>query len=437
MYGETSAALRHALAELLRHPRIAKPHGTIHDIRHAPEHQAHRDDVALATRYRHTVLGWCYQTSRILAPIHLPNTGPAFDLHEQLHVAYATSHLAPGAPTIDELTTPHHSPVIERWRQAARAAVLAEADYNHGIAPGAHSNAEALVILTDIAEATCALAALERWHRPLPVWPTLTDTPRLAHRAKFAILYANQHTTDHTVDHRGHQDTPPLELVTDTPRHGIAGVLAAEHNLLVHLTRHFPDATALRLVLDSQHLVSTVATRHLPHHLDDLANHWNTRAALYRTLTKAARDLGGHIGHGAPTASEVAALAHRLRHLEPDASLTARDAHRLDDTFAHLDARIAATLQTGARERLYFQRTTLPRINTAALGIIKPPRTRYTTLETENSQLLTLAASELTPPRQRAQTATRTLEPEHGRDELRTQLNHRLRRSDNPNAFQL
>lgn len=400
MYGESSMALRDAIADLLHQRRIATPHADPVEILQAPQFQDYRDDITLITRYRHAVLGWCLQTSRIAAKWSPTQTigsttyGAAYGLHEQLLVAFALS--AAGSPSMRELTTSSPHRVVELWRQAARAAVLAEADFNTTLTPGTLGTSECFVILQDVAEITRAMVMLERRYRALPGWPELTDTPRLARHAASASLFARPHSTGYSVDHRGQNDA--LELVSVDTHSGIAGVLAAEHNLHIHLRRHFPTAIALRLVLDSQRALSATAATLLLDRQPDLEQRWTTRAQTYRLLTSHARTLGGLVGHDAPFAEEATALAACLRHLQ-DAPLTDRGATQLDELFKRIDAGILRTLRAGANERLYFQRVTLPRIDTASPGVVRQTRTRYAPLGTVHSDLLGLAATRLTPPR--------------------------------------
>lgn len=97
---------------------------------------------------------------------------------------------------------------------------------------------------------------------------------------------SNEEDFDFTVDLRGWKPTPRLIDGPGLP--GIAGVLQAQHNLLVHLTT-FPDAMSLRIVLDSQRVVSRETAKRLARHDQSLAATWEGRADAYGRLVKETR----------------------------------------------------------------------------------------------------------------------------------------------------
>ncbi|QCX27667.1 hypothetical protein [Nocardioides jishulii] len=393
MYGHSSAAVRDAVGELLHHQRLTKPIGAVH-ILDDPRFDDYRDDLALITRYRQVLLGWCCQLARITTAYSLPGTAgessssPARDLHEHLRSAYA--HSPARAPSMDELTTPASTSVVEIWRTAARAAVLAEVDFNPTLAPAALSAGERIVMLKDIADVTHALVSLERRYRTLPGWLPLDNTRRLGRSAHLARLFADAQQVDYAIDHRGQRPCPGL--MADGERTGIAGLLAAEHNLYVQLVRHFPDATTLRLVLDSQRLISAAASEIVTEADPDLTHLWAARAETYRLLTDHTRDLGGQIGHGAPAAREALILGTRLRMLGRP-TMTPAQVDGLANLFNRVDARIAEIVRTGARQDLYFLRVPIPRIDTSSPGLTKPVRHRYAPLSAVGSDMVELVTS--------------------------------------------
>lgn len=407
MYGHSTAAVRDAVGELLHHQRLTKPTGAVH-VLDAPRFDGYRDDLALITRYRQVLLGWCCQLARIATAYSLPGTAgeasssPARDLHEHLRSAYA--HSPARAPAMDELTTPASTSVVETWRTAARAAVLAEVDFNPTLAPGALSAGERIVMLRDVADVTHALVSLERRYRSLPGWLPLDNTRRLGRSAHLARLFADGQQVDYAIDHRGHRPCPGL--MADGERTGIAGLLAAEHNLYVQLVRHFPDATSLRLVLDSQRLISAAAAVTTGEVDPELAHAWAARAETYRLLTQHTRDLGGQVGHGAPAAREALILATRLRILGRP-TMASPEADGFAELFNQVDARIAEIVRAGARQDLYFLRVPLPRIDTSRSGLTKPVRHRYAPLSAVGSDLVDVITSRLSGNRARTNRGVR------------------------------
>ena len=61
-----------------------------------------------------------------------------------------------------ELTPEQAFPIVETWRQAARAAALGEHDFDAGLGYGRLSDAQCMTVLKDAAEVTRALVGLDR-----------------------------------------------------------------------------------------------------------------------------------------------------------------------------------------------------------------------------------------------------------------------------------
>lgn len=161
----------------------------------------------------------------------------------------------------------------------------------------------------------------------------------------------------------------------------------------------FPDARSLRLVLDSQRIVSrdaaTFDTR--------AAMDWSRRASTYLRVIRATNDVGGMVGNGGPAAGEAALAASRVEQF-------ARAVQTGNDTadsgplrhLAHLgreiDERITQLIQHGAHERHYFARVPIPHIDTNAGGIVKTTRHRYAPITADiTPELVEIVRDELRP----------------------------------------
>jgi hypothetical protein len=389
MYGENGGLLRAELATLLRQHRIQQRLGGpgIHTV---PESTTPEQRQALGeqiSRYRHAVLVWCLQAVRAANPrINLEHStgrsrGPAEQLRDRLTRAVDAS--TAGHPPLVELTTEQEFPMVESWRHAARAAALGEHDFDAGVGYGRLSDAQFMTVLKDAAEITRGLVALDRRYANIPGWKSLKDQGRLGRAAEVCAVFAGYDEPDYTVDLRGWR--PPISTVEGPALPGIAGVLQAEHNVLVRLTQ-FPTAHNLRLVLDSQRVLSTEAALRVRNIAPDLADKWRTRAETYTALVRETRDLGGHVGAGGNAAAQGANALDRFRRL-PGALGEPKLLRHLDRLFTGIDDRVSDIIEHGARERLYFLRVMLPRVVDQPEPLIKPVRERYVPI---NSPIQTL-----------------------------------------------
>jgi hypothetical protein len=402
MYGENGRLLGAELATLLRQHRIQQRLGGpgIHTV---PESTTPEQREALGeqiSRYRHAVLVWCLQAVRAATPsIELERTtgrsrGPAEKLRYRLTRAVDSS--TAGQLRLVELTTEQEFPMVESWRHAARAAALGEHDFGPGVGYGRLTEAQCMTVLKDAAEITRGLVVLDRRYAGIPGWKPLQDQRRLGLTAEACAALAGNEEPDYTVDLRGWR--PPITTIHGPALPGIAGVLQAEHNLLVHLTE-FPNAHNLRLVLHSQRVLSNDAALRGHDTAPTLANKWRTRARTYTALIRATRDLGGHLGAGGHAAAEGANALGRLRRLRPDAIGETNPLRHLDPLFTRIDDRISDIIEQGARERLYFLRVKLPRIVDQPERLIRPIRERYVPLNSaDQTDLLDIVRSELRAP---------------------------------------
>ena len=399
MYGENGGKLRAELTVLLRQHRIQQRIGgrgshtvpqttTVHERRELGEQIA---------RYRHGVLVWCLQavhaavSGSSLEGASARHRGPVEQL--RLRLDSAVEHSIAGLPPLAELTTEQHFSMVENWRQTARAAALGEQDFHAGVGHGRLSNGQCMTVLKDAADVARALVCLDRRYSNIPGWQSLTDRGRLGRAAEACATFAGVGGPDYTVDLRGW--TPAPTTIDGPAPPGIAGVLQAEHNLSAHLTA-FPDARSLRVVLDSQRIVSRAAATLIESSDPERAGQWRQREATFARLISATRDIGGEVGNGGPAAVQAAAAASRIQRLGPKDSPDPTTVAQLSRLFARIDDQISQLVEHGARERLYFQRVPFPRIDEAASELVKPTRERYIPITSGvPSELLATARTQL------------------------------------------
>lgn len=407
MYGENTGLLRQALSELLRHHRIQHRIGgpglhTVPETTTAAERTTIGEQIG---RYRHAALVWCDQAMRAADPrtVVMNGTGgiasthharpPDVELRYRLFAAINASGST--LPTLEELTTQQRFPLVESWRQAARACALSEHDFSAGVGHGRLSHTESVTVIRDAADVTRALVGLDRRYANIPGWQSLKNPGRLGRAAEVcAATYgpSDNRGPDYAVDLRGWKPTPQL---IDAPRlTGISGVLQAQHNLLVHLNT-FPDATSLRIVLDSQRVVSRETTKRLSPHDQANATKWEVRAETYGRLVKETRDLGGTVGNGGPAAGQGSIAATRMAKLPPDGLANLKQVGRIEQVSAGIDARICDLIEHGIKQRLYFQRTSLPVYQGELVNAVGPTYRPITS--PVQSDLWKIARSDLRP----------------------------------------
>ena len=402
MYGDNGGLLRTELATLLRQHRIQQRLGgpgthTVPESTSAEERKALGEQIG---RYRHAVLIWCLQAVRAANPrINLEGTtgrsrGPAEELRYRLTAAIEAS--TAGLPSLEALTKEQEFRTIESWRQAARAAALGEHDFDAGLGYGRLSDAECMTVLKDAAEITRGLVALDRRYAGIPGWEKLKDQGRLGRAAEVCAAFAGHDDPDYTVDHLGWRPSPTT--VDGPAMPGMPGVLQAEHNLLIHLTK-LPTSRNLRLVLDSQRVLSHEASLRVRNFAPELADKWQARSETYTVLVRESRDLGGHLGTGGLAASEGANALGRLQRLPRATVDVSKPLRHLDRLFARVDDRVSDIIEHGANERLYFVRVKLPRVVDQSEGLIKPVRERYVPITSAvQSDLLAIVHTQLRPP---------------------------------------
>jgi hypothetical protein len=414
MYGENSGDLRHALGVLAREHRIQQRLGGkgTHTLPETTTVEERGELGKQIRRYRQCVLTWCLQAVDVANPrINLDedttgrSRGPAEQLRYRLTEALSavSAELAHG----DELVIEQPFATVETWRHAARAAVLGEHDLSGGAGLAWLSEQQRMTVLKDAADIVRSLVALDRRYEGVPGWEKLHNHGRLGSAAEACAAHAGYGEPDYTVDRLGWHPTPQPMDGTTVP--GLAGVMQAQYNLLLHL-HEIPDARSLRVVMDSQRVVTHEAVTRIGDVEPELAEKWTTRKQTYSKLVKKTRDLGGVLGKP-HAASQGAIAAGRAEKLGREPLTDSKQLRQLDRLFSHIDERVVAAVEHGVQERLYFLRVPFPRVDDHSPGMVKGPRHRFVPITSPvQTDLLSIVRHELrpapitpTPPRGAAQ----------------------------------
>jgi hypothetical protein len=381
MYGETGTAMRQDLAGLLRQHRVQQRLGG------PPE--AREEAGLLIRQYRQTVLLWCSQAMRATSPLTFSNLAPAQpnpfravggggnsatpagELARALELARQQSTALPA--TSEQVTTPTGHDVIERWRESARAASLAEHDTANEVAERMTAG-QAQVVVGDVAAITQALVVLDQRYRNTPGWEQLAQSARLGWASLAAALDVNLRQPDYTVDELGWR--PKTKIIEGPVKEGILGVLQAEHNLVVRM-KSFPNAANLRYIIDSQRLLSRRLVPFAGRIDPRLAEVWSDRADTYATLQQQFRRIGGRLGKGGYAAAEGANTVSRIKALPTDTVVEPRILGGFQLLFGKLDRRIADVIEDGIDRCAFLQRVTLPRVVEGSGGLVAPVRERF------------------------------------------------------------
>ena len=199
--------------------------------------------------------------------------------------------------------------------------------------------------------------------------------------------------------------------------------------MLVHLSS-FPNALSLRRVMDGQRILSHEAARRAPNVAPDLIEKWLEREQTYKRLIDETRDVAGLVGSGGSAVAEAANTVSRLRHLHVDEVTSAEPLRDLDKLFTRTDARVAAIIEQGVADRLYFVSAKLPRIVDSSGELVSHVRERYVPIMAPiNTELLVIARHELRPPSRTPRAPIGALE---SRQELRESIEHRPARRGGP-----
>lgn len=407
MYGDNTAALRDALATLMQITRNQHGLDTL-----TP------DDVALISSFRTSLTLWCQQAVRASNPDGerggaTPRThGPAEELRYRLDQA-SSSYTAP-LPDLSQLAEPHAHHVVDLWRRAAKAAALGEHDFPAGLDYGNLTDPQAMTVLIDAAEVARALTGLDRHYTAaVPDWEPIVEADQMGRAAVVCAAHAGYDEPDYSVDQRGWR--PPVQLVDGPALPGLDGVLQSQNNLLFHL-RHQRNAYSLRLIFDSQRIVSTraAAISEAAGAPDALVEHWRDRAQTYTQLVEQTRNLRGLVGTGL-AAGQGALAASRIRALTDTRHTSPQQLRHLDALFTHIDRRLAETITAGADDRSYLMRVALPRIDLKSPGAVKAPRTRHIPLDVpRRAPVLDTVKERLMPSRTPATVASTSIRSRAG-----------------------
>ncbi|TYL51669.1 hypothetical protein FXB39_07740 [Nocardioides sp. BGMRC 2183] len=435
MYGETGAMLRTELTGLLQQHRVR--HHLKPAERAEPDTSASAgDEIAQAAgqilRYRLSVLTWCIQACTAAQPLAFSNQPPTqtnpFDadpsaggvLQPLLNLLRETrDHQDMTLPTLEELTTPHAVPLVERWRTAAKAAALAEHDIGSTTTHGTLTTPQAQALVGDVATITQALVVLDRRYHLLPGWQPLTHPQRLGWATLAAALDTGLGQPDYTIDTLGWR--PLARAMRGPVKPGVLGVLQAEHNLL-HALKALPTATDLRLIVDSQRRISTTLAN-LSEPVDQhLHAAFTQRAGTYTDLHRALRDIGGLLGHGSAAVAQAATLAARTKELTGNEIVEPRRLAAFHVLFTRVDTRIAEIVEQAVNGGTFLQRVTLPRLENTG-GPVHHLRERYTPItDPTKVEAITIVRNQLRPERAAPRT---TANQDPSRPALHTALNHR------------
>jgi hypothetical protein len=431
MYGTNGRQLREELTTLLRQHRIQQRLGGpgSHSIPATTTPEQREEFGQLIQRYRYAALAWCLHA--VVAADPRPglestsSRGPAEELRFRLTRSINMSNA--GMPPLDELSKPQDFATVESWRQVAQAAVLGEHDFPGLMDQGQLSHAECMAVLKDAAEVARALVVLDKRYDKIPGWIPIRERARLDRAAQFCAGFAQGVEPDYSVDEKGWR--PPSATIDGGPLPGIGGVLQAEHNMLVHLGQ-FPNALNLRRVMDGQRVLSHEAARRAPIVAPELIEKWLERKQTYKWLIDETHNVGGLVGHGGLAAAEAANAVGRLRRIHVDEITTPEPLHDLDKLFTRTDARMAAIIEQGVAERLYFVGVKAPRIVDGTGQLVRPARERNVPINSPvRTELLAITRHQLRPVPVAPAAPPRAVE---SRENLRQSIDHRPGRRSAP-----
>ncbi|MFI5623518.1 hypothetical protein ACIA03_08640 [Nocardioides sp. NPDC051685] len=318
MYGENAARLRAELTGLLRQTHIN--HRILRDISRTPSPlnvEAHRLEAAAQIgRYRRAVLAWCHQVLVQTDPKTVTNLAhSALDPPGWLALSLnRVLDATPGnLPTMADLATTQDIRPLEAWRQAAKATVLAEGDFDHGLGRGLLDHREWLTVVGDVCDITQALLVLDARYEQLPGWTKLRGARGLARYAADCATHAQAlyGAPDYNIDWRGWHPPPP-DLPPDADV--LSQVLAAEHRLLNSLTA-IPSMANLRILFTSERGLSDLAAVGARNTAPEQAAMFRRRERAYRNLSRASRTAAGLAGTGTAANPSQRRGRTRSRHL--------------------------------------------------------------------------------------------------------------------------
>ncbi|WP_416954442.1 hypothetical protein ACNKF0_19315 [Nocardioides sp. T5] len=397
--------------------------------------------VLLVRQYRENVLAWCGNALQLALPMSFTNLPPrnpnpfepsgnrsaARDLARELARVRKSSSITPAI--LEQLTIRHQNTLVEHWRQVARAAALAEGDLDQMARPGITTE-QAAGVVSDVSAITQALVVLDRRYHRVPGWTTLEQGASLGWTALATALDAHLTVPDHSLDAAGWQ--PRVRPMRGRVPPGLLGVLQAEHNVLAGLN-HFPHALRLRLVVDSQRVLSARLSP-LAHRTDPAqVPFWTERAGTYSEIQRQLRDVGGIRGGGERAATEAANVVARLKPIDPLTVVEPRTLAGFRMLAERIDDRIGAVIEEGFQRGDYVERVTLPRLDATSGNLVHPVRARYRpVLDADAVPLVQTVRQRLSDRRSVSPSG-----PDASRVELHAALAHRSRGAGSPRTLHL
>ena len=412
MYGENGHLLRTELSSLLSQHRIQLRIGGPgpHTVPVTTTGEERAQIGEQIRRYRQSALTWCLQatiavgpeaesqsrlSTRATNPFRLPAAqhGGLAALHKALdHTVRASTAPLPG---MAELTSQHELGLVEGWRQVARAAALGEHDFHAGLGYGRLDDKQVHTLIGDVAATVRALVVLDARYAAIPGWERLHGADRLGWAALACALDASLEPPDYSIDMRGWR--PRTKVITGPAEPGLLGVLQAEHNLTIRM-HAFPNAMNLRLVVDSQRLLSGGLAARMQKPEPALGEAWQAREQTYVDLQRELRNVGGKVGVGNLAVAEGANAWNRLKALPPDAQMDPRIVHAFTTLFAKLDARIADVVEEGMQRRAYLVRVRTPEFVTNSGHLVTRVQERFIALaEADHTAIVRLVRDRLRP----------------------------------------
>lgn len=113
---------------------------------------------------------------------------------------------------------------------------------------------------------------------------------------------------------------------------------------------------------------------------------------------KETRDLGGTVGNGGPAAGQGSLAATRVQKLSPDGLTDGTRLGQLERVSAGIDQRVCAVVEDGIKQRLYFQRTSVPGLTVHQGELVNAVGPTYRPITSPvQRDLLKIARSDLRP----------------------------------------
>jgi hypothetical protein len=398
-YGQISGQLREQMIWLLERQRIQQRIGGAgHFMVPVTNTEAERAALGVEIRsYRDAVATYCAELVDTARPVPKAVEWWVQDPIEGMRhwLTEARARSTPGRPLTDLMERRPEFDYVERWQDLARSAVQGERELA-ALRRSALSPPRTDVLLKDGADLVRGLVVLDARLAATPGWEKLHQPGRLSHAAEAVSAALALSDLDASIDQYGWQPAPGIIEGPALP--GLTGVLQAQHNALVHLS-HFPSAYHLRHLLVAQADLAQEAARFARSVGSPTASIFEQRSSTYRELVVGSRVVGGEIGDGRSAVLESANAARRMRSTATPSKDVEYELRHLTHLGDRLDARVAAAVEHGFGEKLYFVAISLPvpgHVDRA--GIVRPARKYIPVDSPAQSELLDLARQRLRPP---------------------------------------